>query len=59
MATGIRWRDGLNVFNMSKVFNCQRLLYKGYVRLSLEGWMKDYRDLTEKKAKMDKFINGI
>lgn len=21
--------------------------------------MKDYRDLTEKKAKMDKFINGI
>ena len=54
---GIRWRDGLNVFNMGKVIKLPKtVVHKGHVWLSMKGWRKDCGSLSEKKAKMNKFI---
>ena len=59
MATGIRWRVGLNVFNMGKVIQFPNtVVRKCHVGLSMEGWIKDCGGLTKKKAKMNEFING-
>ena len=39
---GIRWRDGLNVFNMGKVIKLpKKVVHKGHVGLSMERWKKD------------------
>jgi len=59
MAIGIRWRDGLNIFNMGKVIELPKtVVRKCHVGLSTEGWMKDGGRLTKKKATMNEFING-
>lgn len=59
MAIGIRWRDGLNVFNMGKVIQLPKtVVRKCHVGLSTEGWMKDCGGLTKKNSKMNEFING-
>ena len=38
---GIRWRDGLNVFNMDTEIKLpKKVVHKGHVGLSMEGWKK-------------------
>ena len=38
---GIRWRNGLNVFNMDTEIKLpKKVVHKGHVGLSMEGWKK-------------------